>query len=85
MLGCLWRGVTLLHTFANIIIDTMALLLRISRPHATRIVRGARAMGTQAARIVEHPNPLTTLAEDESFIAEAVRSYADNEIRPKVS
>lgn len=43
-----------------------------------------RPLCTAAARVVEHPNPLSTLAEDETFIVEAVRSYAENEIQPKV-
>ena len=45
---------------------------------------GARRFAHAAPLIVSDPNPLSKLAEEESYIVEAVRSYAENEIKPKV-
>lgn len=62
----------------------MLSLSRVGLALARQPTAIARPLCTAAARVVEHPNPLSTLAEDETFIVEAVRSYAGNEIQPKV-
>lgn len=45
----------------------------------------ARALSTVRTIIVSEPNPLSKLAEEEAYIAEAVKTYAENEIKPKIS
>lgn len=52
--------------------------------HAARPLLARNFTTAAAPHIVDEPNPLGKLAEDEAFIVEAVRSYAENEIKPKV-